>query len=87
MTAICLFRALFLDGDLHKAVSNNPFQNVMNYLIEDLELFPRIFAFLEKGSGGGDMDPIVRVLRFVSSKCSIKIDITQKYLKTLTKYP
>ena len=87
MTAILLFKALFLDGDLYKVVSNNPFQTVMNYLIDDLELLPRIFSFLEKGSSSGDMEPIVRVLRFVSSKCSIKIDITQKYLKTLTKYP
>lgn len=86
MTAILLFKALFLDGDLYKAVSNNPFQTVMNYLIDDFELLPRIFAFLEKGSKG-DMEPIVRVLKFVSSKCSTRIDITQKYLKTLTKYP
>ena len=86
MTGILLFQALFLDGELHKAISNNPFQTVMNYLIDDFELLPRIFAFLEKGSKG-DMEPIVRVLKFVSSKCSTRIDITQKYLKTLTKYP
>ena len=33
------------------------------------------------------MQPIVKTIKFVSNKCSVKIDVTQKYLKTLTKYP
>ena len=33
------------------------------------------------------MQPIVKLIKFVTGKCSTKIDVTQKYLKTLTKYP
>ena len=33
------------------------------------------------------MQPIVKTIRFVTNKCSTQIDVTQKYLKTLTKYP
>ena len=58
----------------------------MNYVIEDLELLPKIFGFLEKESQN-EMYPIVKTIKFVTNKCSIKFDVTQKYLKTLTKYP
>ena len=86
MKAILMFNNIFDEGEFSKIFSNNPIQNLMNYLIEEMELLGKIFDFLEKVETT-DMSHIVRTIKFVTNKCSIKIDVTQKYLKTLAKFP
>ena len=86
MTAILMFNTIFDEGDFAKIFSNNPIQTLMNYLIEEMQLLSKIFEFLEKAETT-DMTHIVKTIKFVTSKCSIKIDVTQKYIKTLSKFP
>lgn len=33
------------------------------------------------------MDQIVKTIKFVANKCSVKIDVTLHYLRTLAKFP
>jgi len=51
-----------------------------------MQLLGKIFEFLESAETA-EMHPIVKTIQFVAGKCSIKIDVTQKYLKTLAKFP
>ena len=41
--SILLFNAMFEEGEMHKCFGNTPFLGIMNYVVEDLNLLPRIF--------------------------------------------
>jgi hypothetical protein len=85
-TSILVFNAIFEEGELYRAFGNNPFQAIMNYIVEELHLLSLIFEFLEKNERG-DVHDIVKTIKFASSKCSVKINVTQKYLRTLARFP
>ena len=46
LRSLLLFNAIFEEGELFRVFSNNPFQTIMNYLIEELNLLTKIFELL-----------------------------------------
>jgi hypothetical protein len=60
----------------------------MNYIIEELHIFDKVFLFLENNKNGEEINKeVVRLIKYVSNKCSIKVDVTDKYIKTLANFP
>lgn len=42
-SSILMFNAIFEEGDIHRALSNTPVSNIMNFIIEDLNILDKIF--------------------------------------------
>ena len=79
---------VFDDSDLRGNFGNTEFANIINYFIEELNIFDKVFAFLEVNSFGEQINKeIAKLLKYVSNKCSIKVDITDKYIKILANHP
>lgn len=48
--SIIIFNVVFDDSDLRSNFGNTEFANIINYFIEDLNIFDKVFAFLDSNS-------------------------------------
>ena len=77
--------------EIQSLVILSPNQNIeidIRSIFEELNIFDKVFAFLEVNSFGEQINKeIAKLIKYVSNKCSIIVDITDKYIKILANHP